>query len=132
MPDGAFDPTFGVDGIVSLGGRGDYTAVAVQPDGKIVVVGIECPTADATDGGCAAVIERYESDRTQFCGDADADGRTTVTDGVATMRAAAGLDGVCTAAICDVDGDGTITLTDGVDVLRAAAGLPASLRCGVP
>ena len=58
------------------------------------------------------------------CGDADASGAVTVTDGVQTLRAAAGLASPCSVEVCDVDDDGTITVTDGVNVLRAAAGLP--------
>jgi hypothetical protein len=64
------------------------------------------------------------------CGDADGSGGLTVTDGVQTLRGAAGLSSPCTPAVCDVDGDGSITVTDGVNVLRGAAGLPAVLTCG--
>ena len=64
------------------------------------------------------------------CGDADSSGSITVTDGVQTLRGAAGLSSMCTPTVCDVDGDGSITVTDGVNVLRAAAGLPATLTCG--
>ncbi len=63
------------------------------------------------------------------CGDADGNGAITVTDGVQTLRAAAGLETACTLARCDVNGNGAITVTDGVQVLRAAAGLPAGGDC---
>ena len=63
------------------------------------------------------------------CGDADANGAVTVTDGVQTLRAAAGLSSPCTLARCDVDGSGAITVTDGVQVLRGAAGLPLLGNC---
>jgi hypothetical protein len=63
------------------------------------------------------------------CGDADGSGAITVTDGVQTLRAAAGLGSNCTPARCDLDGGGTITVTDGVNVLRAAAGLTVNLGC---
>jgi hypothetical protein len=67
---------------------------------------------------------------TQECGDADASGAITVSDGVNVLRAAAGLDGSCpVAAACDVDGSGSVTVSDGVNVLRAAAGLPTGLTC---
>lgn len=66
----------------------------------------------------------------QECGDADASGAVGVSDGVQTLRAAAGLESVCTAAVCDVDGSGTITVTDGVSVLRKAAGLTITENCG--
>jgi hypothetical protein len=64
------------------------------------------------------------------CGDADDTGSVTVTDGVQTLRSAAGLSTSCEVARCDVDGSGSITVTDGVKVLRAAAGLPVNLACG--
>jgi hypothetical protein len=77
----------------------------------------------------------------EVCGDADGNGRVTVTDGVQVLRAAAGLSSSCPeggvgAAVvgtaggaCDVDGNGAISVTDGVNVLRLAAGLPVELRC---
>lgn len=65
----------------------------------------------------------------QICGDADGSGAVTVTDGVLTLRAAAGLDSSCTDAVCDVDGSGAVTVTDGVNVLRTAAALPAADEC---
>jgi hypothetical protein len=65
----------------------------------------------------------------QTCGDADGSGSVTVTDGVQTLRSAAGLSSSCSAARCDVDGSGSTTVTDGVNVLRKAAGLPAPDSC---
>jgi hypothetical protein len=59
----------------------------------------------------------------QVCGDADGNGAVTVTDGVQTLRSAAGLSTSCTLGRCDVDGNGAVTVTDGVNVLRVAAGL---------
>ena len=58
-------------------------------------------------------------------GDANGDGKTSVADGVLTLRAAAGLASPCTLDVCDVDASGFITVTDGVEVARVAAGLPA-------
>jgi hypothetical protein len=63
------------------------------------------------------------------CGDADGSGAVTVTDGVQTLRAAAGLSSSCTLARCDLDGNGAISVTDGVNVLRQAAGLSAPSAC---
>jgi hypothetical protein len=64
------------------------------------------------------------------CGDPDASGSVTVSDGVNVLRAAAGLSSTCAVvAACDVDGSGAMTVTDGVNVLRAAAGLSANLAC---
>lgn len=62
------------------------------------------------------------------CGDPNASGTVTVTDGVEVLSAAAGLPTGCTDAICDVDGSGAVTVTDGVLVLRFAAGL-GGLAC---
>jgi hypothetical protein len=64
------------------------------------------------------------------CGDADASGSRTVTDGVLVLRTAAELTGGCAVASrCDVDGSGEISVTDGVAALRLAAGLDAPLAC---
>jgi len=63
------------------------------------------------------------------CGDADSSGSVTVTDGVQTLRAAAGLSSSCALARCDVDDSGSVSVTDGVNVLRAAAGLSVTLSC---
>lgn len=65
----------------------------------------------------------------ETCGDADGSGAVTVTDGVQTLRSAAGLSSSCTAARCDVDGSGAVSVTDGVNVLRKAAGLAAPDAC---
>ena len=64
-----------------------------------------------------------------LCGDPDASGTVTVTDGVLVLSAAADLPNECSLAICDVDGSGTVTVTDGVLVLRNAAGLDSGLSC---
>jgi hypothetical protein len=63
------------------------------------------------------------------CGDADASGTVSVTDGVIVLSAAAGLPNSCTPQRCDVDGSGAVTVTDGVHVLRAAAGLDTPNAC---
>ena len=65
----------------------------------------------------------------QVCGDADGSGAVTVTDGVQTLRAAAGLSTSCTSGRCDVDGSGSISVTDGVNVLRKAAGIGITENC---
>jgi hypothetical protein len=67
----------------------------------------------------------------EICGDADGSGAVTVTDGVQTLRAAAGLATSCVAGRCDVDGSGAITVSDGVNVLRKAAGVVVDERCPV-
>jgi uncharacterized delta-60 repeat protein len=62
-PDGTPDPAFGTDGIVRtdvLGGGDQANAVAVQPDGKIVVAGFA--TRNGIDGDLALV--RYNPDGT--------------------------------------------------------------------
>ena len=64
-----------------------------------------------------------------ICGDPNASGAVTVTDGVAVLSAAAGLATGCSTAICDVDASGAVTVTDGVLVLRDAAGLGSGLAC---
>jgi hypothetical protein len=74
----------------------------------------------------ATTTPGFAADR---CGDADSSGSVTVTDGVQTLRAAAGLGSSCTLARCDVDDSGSVSVTDGVNVLRAAAGLAVVLAC---
>lgn len=64
----------------------------------------------------------------QICGDADANGQVTVSDGVQALRAAADLSTICDAA-CDVDGNGSITVSDGVNILRKAGELPINEAC---
>jgi hypothetical protein len=126
-PNGGLDTSFGANGLVVFGvppsppeGTEDYlSALALQPDGRIVVAG----RVDET-----TVLARFEGPGRK-CGDADGNGTLSVTDGVRVLRAAADLPSSCLAAFCDTDGDGAIGVTDGVRVLRAAAALPIELRC---
>lgn len=129
--DGVRDESFGDDGITEGSRFSRHHALVVQPDGKILTAGEVC-RFDPEGGysGCLARLVRFESDATQLCGDADGDETFSVTDGVATLRAAAFLASTCPFEVCDGDGDGTIGVTDGVNVLRAAAELPAKLICG--
>jgi hypothetical protein len=85
------------------------------------------PTSDDLNG--ARSIYPFRNPAPVVCGDADQNGTVTVSDGVQTLRAAAGLSSSCTVARCDVDGGGTITLADGVAVLRTAAGLTSIAQC---
>src|SRR5213076_1055916 len=61
QPDGSLDPSFGTGGIVStdLGAAGQGNAAAVQPDGRIVVVGQSTSGAITT-----TVLVRYNPDGT--------------------------------------------------------------------
>lgn len=79
----------------------------------------------------ALVFATSSQAHAQGCGDADNNGTVTVTDGVQTLRAAAGLASSCSAnvAACDPDGSGTVTVTDGVNVLRKAAGIAITESC---
>ncbi len=86
-----------------------------------VVVGVVMLAATGMLGTTSAAA--------QVCGDADGSGAVTVTDGVQTLRSAAGLSSSCVAGRCDVDGSGAITVTDGVNVLRKAAGLGITEQC---
>lgn len=126
MADGSLDDDFGSAGVATGPAPNGFRGLALQGDGKIVAVGSTCDFL-----GCTNVLARYE-DRTRLCGDADASGTFTVSDGVAALRAAAGLASTCTVAVCDADGDGAVGVTDAVSVLRAAAELPAALACGLP
>ncbi len=114
----------------------DPTGVLLASDFGANAAEIEWPlTTDGThivvasDKGSESgdyTLTLSSSAATSLCGDADGNGIVTVTDGVQTLRAAAGLSSACTAARCDMDGSGTVTVTDGVNVLRKAAGLPVT------
>lgn len=79
----------------------------------------------------ALVLAAPSAARAQVvCGDADADGLVTDTDGVLVLRQAANLPSPCKLIRCDADGDDRITDADAVLVLRKAVGLPAAERCG--
>ncbi len=57
VPSGSLDPSFGNGGIVTsvLNGNDQFTAMALQPDGKIVAAGL------SIGGNADLVIARYES-----------------------------------------------------------------------
>lgn len=76
----------------------------------------------------AALVVTCPAGALALCGDADGNGRVTVSDGVQTLRAAAGLSSPCDDD-CDVDGSGAITVSDGVNVLRKAAELTVVENC---
>lgn len=75
--DGSLDTTFGSGGIVTSSGAGggsNYTALAIQPDGKIVVVGYYYE-----NGGCSryqSSVARYNSNGTEDATFGGGDGRT--------------------------------------------------------
>ena len=121
--DGALDPGFGNGGVAATAG-GRAVALAIQPDGNLLVAGTTITDAFA--------VARYDVAATRFCADPNRDGAITVTDGVLVLRAAAALETGCSMAICDLDGSGAITVTDGVNSLRAAAALSAALTCAMP
>jgi hypothetical protein len=82
---------------------------------------------------CAVIVfDACGTALAQTCGDADANGAVTVTDGVLTLAAAAGLPSSCSPVVCDLDGNGSVTVSDGVNVLRLAAGLAALAGCPIP
>lgn len=77
--------------------------------------------------GAAAAVPAATAEE---CGDADASGSASVTDGVLVLRTAADLGGGCqVASRCDIDGNGQITVSDGVLALRLAAELPVTREC---
>jgi hypothetical protein len=76
----------------------------------------------------AVVVGMHATALAGVCGDANGDGNVSVSDGVQTLRAAAGLGSQCDTD-CDIDGSGAITVSDGVNVLRKAAGLAVTDAC---
>ncbi|CAA9526093.1 MAG: hypothetical protein AVDCRST_MAG30-3392, partial [uncultured Solirubrobacteraceae bacterium] len=91
---GDLDPSFSTDGrVAALGGDGFVArAVAVQPDGKIVVAGYSCAPAEAADGTCRRSgassfrMTRYTPDGGL---DTDFGGSGVVTTAVGTTRSQA-------------------------------------------
>lgn len=105
-------------GFLTAGAALDPIRVVLPRDEQPVPTSTPTPTPTTTPGP-----ERV-------CGDADGNGRVSVTDGVNVLRTAAGLSGACAdPAPCDVDGNGAVSVTDGVNVLRAAAGLVVDFQC---
>ncbi len=80
-------------------------------------------TVLASWGPLASVV------RADLCGDADGDGRATVSDAVNILRVAASLPSVCPLSRCDFNSSGAIDVTDGINVLRVAADLPTITGC---
>ncbi len=78
--------------------------------------------------GVVCLVTGFPACAAALCGDADGDGRVTVSDGVQALRAAADLSNACTTS-CDVDHDRSIGVSDGVNILRTAAELPAIQDC---
>ena len=125
----------------ALAGLGRSIAVGVPTtDGGAVVIYAPCgdsivdaPVEQCDDGndddadGCDRAC-RLDASGSEPCGDADGNGTTTLSDGVQILRAAAGLESVCSLARCDLDGNGTLSITDAVQALRVAAGLSTSCR----
>ena len=102
-PDGSPDPGFNTTGIVTtdIGGRGDVAnAVAVQPDGKIVVAG----EAETAPGRFDFAVVRYNPDGTL---DPGFDG-----DGIVTTDLGSGSD---VANAIALQGDGKIVVAGGTD-----------------
>jgi hypothetical protein len=128
---GAFAaPTRSASGTPTALGAGDGTQSLARTKGSSpsgsndVDFALAAPNVCNNAGECTDLAGSAE-----VCGDADGSGSVTVTDGVQTLRAAAGLTSPCTPGRCDVNGSGTITVTDGVQVLRGAAGLPLGGTC---
>jgi hypothetical protein len=124
-------PTRAASGTASSLPAGDGTQSLTRVQGTSLTGNNAVDFALATPSACNNAGECSDLGGTSgtTCGDADGSGSVTVTDGVQTLRAAAGLSSPCTLGRCDVNGSGTITVTDGVQVLRGAAGLPLGGSC---
>lgn len=88
QPDGALDPGFGHDGLITYAHGGDVAAVALQADGKIVLVGF-APEDDGTgtDYGILRLLPNGSADP-----DFGIDGRITFnTEGGYTYDIATGV-----------------------------------------
>ncbi len=131
-PNGALDATFGNGGIVvtPILGRSAATGLAVQPDGKIVVVG--SASADATNWTFVAV--RYESDGTLDAGfgtggivttsildTAQAHGVVLQPDGKIVVAGFAGTTTLASFALARYATDGTLDGTFGIGGIVVAS-----------
>ncbi len=107
-------------------------AVDAFGNANILVLAVAVDKSLVTAGG--PIVSVYGSTHvpSSGCGDADANGTVSVSDGVHALLAAASLPSNCTLGTCDADGGGTVSITDGVNMLRAAAGLSATLACPAP
>jgi hypothetical protein len=112
-------------GVTTISATDPVTAISTTAEGSGTLT-VRVPTGPTATGRTPTPTPRTTP---TVCGDPDASGAVTVTDGVQILSAAADLDSDCTNAICDVDDSGSVTVTDGVLVLRAAAGLGTDLVC---
>ena len=89
--------------------------------------------SQADDGEETDVSEGAVAPCPTLCGDANLDGKVTVTDAVKAQHIAAGLEtlapGSCAFKAADVNHSGSITVTDAVVIQKIAAGLPAPVSC---
>ncbi len=107
-------------------------AVDAFGNANILVLAITVDKSLVTAGGPIVSVYGSTHQPSSGCGDADANGNVSVSDGVHALLAAAILPSNCTLETCDADGGGTVSVTDGVNLLRSAAGLSATLGCPAP
>jgi hypothetical protein len=107
-------------------------AVDAFGNANILVLALTVDKSLVTAGGPIVSVYGSTHQPSSGCGDADANGSVSVSDGVHALLAAATLSSNCTLQTCDADGNGAVTVTDGVNLLRAAAELSATLECPAP
>jgi uncharacterized delta-60 repeat protein len=122
LESGAFDPGFGVGGKVTTpfpGGFGEARAVAIQPDGKIVIAG-SAKGAAKTD----FLVARYNADGSPDAGFGGGDGIQVVPIGT--------LDDIAEGV--SIGADGHIAVTGRVDLTggKTAAGVLVLKADGTP
>jgi uncharacterized delta-60 repeat protein len=142
--DGALDPEFATNGVVSTdfsAGADQISAIALGSDGRLFAAGsasihagvdfalaaydvcsgscLGCGTGTCrdVDGGCKACAQPASSGAEPIASDALAILRTAVT-----LRK-------CAPCVCDVTGDGLIFATDALRVLQRAVGNDVALEC---
>jgi uncharacterized delta-60 repeat protein len=126
---GSLDASFGTGGKVVTGVAGNAYAIAIQPDGKIVVAG-EVPLTSATDFSDFAVA-RYNANGTLDT-TFSADGKLTTNIGAATNTARNIVLQSNGAIIVSGEPIGTFPGSDHTDVVRydANGGLDAAFGTG--
>lgn len=118
--------------VTTLGSTDGGPAVDAFGNANILVLALSVDKDLLTGGGPILSVWGSSNRKSSGCGDADANGDTTVSDGVHALLAAALLPSNCTTQTCDLDDNGNVTITDGVNMLREAADLSANLNCPSP
>lgn len=111
---------------LTLGNAGKFANVYFTADGKRSFAGVYRIDANGeirlniTDKGDYIVMV---SDLSGLKGDADNDGKLGVSDALAALRQAIGLENAANQPMADYNGDGLVNIKDALEILRASINL---------